>query len=248
MGRQTFFAVGEERDPPMRPALYMLSALAVGAALATPCEVDGQTIPSPYTFIENRQEVGPFIGYLDASTGRFGYAPSGGLWYGARYALQLGGSPMSLEGVAGLVDGTRDIIDPNQPEGQRVVGEADAQLATLEARLRFSATGNRAWRGLSPFLSIGAGVTFDLADTPAANELLEERDVFEFGTSFFGTLGLGARLLLTDSFALRTDGTFSLWRVGTPPGFSESDRDFGAVENREWLRGLSATLSVLYRW
>lgn len=232
----------------MRPALQMLSVLSLGAVLSAPDPVDGQTIPSPYTFIENRQEVGPFVGYLDASTGRFGYGPSGGLWYGARYGLQLGGSPVSLEGVAGLVDGTRDIIDPNQAEGQRVVGEGDVQLATLEARLRFSATGNRAWHRLSPFLSIGAGVAFDLADTPAANELLEERDVFDFGTSFLGTLGLGTRFFLTDGFALRADGTFSLWRIGTPPGFSEADRNFGSVENREWLRGLAGTITLLYRW
>ncbi|MGD8287046.1 MAG: hypothetical protein PVI31_00320 [Gemmatimonadota bacterium] len=232
----------------MRPAFQMLSALAVGVMLAVPPGAAGQTVPSPFSFVERKQEVGPFFGYMNASTGRFGYAPSGGLWYGGRYALQLGTGPMSLEGVAGLVDGTRDIIDPNQPEGSRAVGEGDVQIATVQAGLRFSATGNRSWHALSPFLSIGAGVAFDLADTPQANALLEERDIYDFGTSFFGTLGLGSRLFLTEQLALRGDGTFSLWRVGTPPGFSDSDRPFEAVDDREWVRGLSGTITLMYRW
>lgn len=238
----------------MRPALQLLSSLAVALTLAlaltltAPPPVEAQTIPSPYSFIERRQEVGPFFGYMDASSGRFRYGPSGGMWYGARYALQLGGGPVSLEGVAGLVDGTRDIIDPNQAEGERVVGEGDVQIATVEARLRFSATGNRSWHRLAPFLSVGGGVAFDLADTPQANELLEDRDVYEFRTSFFGTLGLGTRFFLTDGFALRGDGTFSLWRLSTPPGFSDTDRGFDSVDDREWVRGLSATISLLYRW
>jgi hypothetical protein len=232
----------------MRPAFLILSVLALSAASAVPCRIEGQSIPSAYTFIENRQEIGPFFGVMNASTGRFGYAPSGGLWYGLRYGLQLGAGPMSLGGVVGLVDGTRDIIDPDRLEGDRKVGEGDVQIVTAEARLRFSATGNRAWHGFSPFLSFGAGVAFDLAGDPVANEIIEERDIYEFGTSFFGTLGLGTRYFLTDKIALRGDGTFSLWRVATPPGFSEPDRPFESVDDREWLRGLSGTLTLMYRW
>ena len=125
---------------------------------------------------------------------------------------------------------------------------ATSRSATIKAGLRLSATGNRSWHGLSPFLSLGAGVAFDLAGTPAGNEFIEDRDIFDFGTSFFGTLGLGTRFFLTEQFALRGDGVFSLWRVSTPPGFSEPDRPFEAVEDREWLSGLSATITLLYRW
>lgn len=231
----------------MRPVFHVVSLLPFGALFLAPSSVAGQSIPSAYTYIEQRQEVGAFVGYMDAATGRFGYGPSGGLWFGARYGLQLAG-PASLEGVAGLVSGTRDIVHAGRAEGDRVVGEGDALITTVDARLKFSATGDRAWHGLSPHLVLGAGIAFDIAAEPEANALLEERDVFEFGTSFFGSLGLGTRWFATDRFTLRTDGTFSLWRLKTPPGFSDTDRDFGAVDETEWVRGLSATLSLTYRW
>jgi hypothetical protein len=247
MASNLFFAVGEESIPPMRPAFQIISALATVVVLAPATAVDGQTIPSAYTYIETRQEIGPYVGHMGAATGRFGYGPSGGLMYGGRYGLQLSG-PMSLEGVAGIVSGTRDIINPARPEGDRVIGEGDVRIATIDARLKFSATGDRAWHSLSPFVVFGAGVAFDLADPSVAETALEARDVFEFGTSFFGTLGIGTRWFVSDRVGVQTDGSFSLWRLKTPPGFSDTDRGFDAVEDREWVRGLSLSVSLLYRW
>lgn len=231
----------------MRPAFQILSALALGAVLLAPSMAVGQDLPSAYTFIETRQEAGLFGGYVSAATGRFGYGPPGGLMYGGRYALHLSG-PLALEGVAGVINGTRDVINPARAEGDRVIGEGDVRLTTLDARLRLSATGDRAWHGLSPFLLFGGGVAFDVADAAEADAMLEERDVFEFGTSFFGTLGVGTRWFASERFVVRTDGTFSLWRLKTPPGFSDSDRAFTAVEDSEWVRGISISVSLLYRW
>jgi hypothetical protein len=231
----------------MRPAFQILSALALGAVLVPPATAAGQAIPSAYTFIETRQEFGLYSGYMSASTGRFGFGPSGGLMFGGRYALHLGG-PLSLEGMGGVITGTRDVVNPAHAEGDRVIGQGDVLLPTIDARLRLSATGDRAWHGLSPFLVFGGGIAFDVADPATADATLEERDVFEFGTSFLGTLGIGTRWFISDRFVLRTDGTFTLWRLKTPPGFSDTDRGFLAVEDREWARGLSISVSLLHRW
>jgi hypothetical protein len=214
--------------------------LAHGAA-------EAQSIPSAYTFIERKQEVGPFVGYMNAATGRFGFGPQGGPIYGGRWGMEIGG-PISLEGVAGLIDGTRDVINPGRVEGDRVVGEADVLLTTVDARLKFTLTGDRAWHGLSPFVVAGGGVVFDLAEESAADATLEPPDRFDFGTSFFGTLGLGSRWFLTDRLALRTDAVFSLWKLDTPPGFSDPARGFEAVEEGEWAGGLSITVAALFRW
>lgn len=231
----------------MRPALQMLAAFAAAAAFAIPTRAAGQSVPSAYTFIETRQEFGPWAGWADATTGRFGYGPKGGPMYGARYGIRLGGA-LGLEGVGGVIDGTRDVIDPDRAEGDRVVGEADVLLTMIDARLRLTATGDRAWHGLAPFLVLGGGVAFDLADPSEADELLQERDRFDFGVSFFTTLGAGARWFISDRFLLRADGSFSLWRFSTPPGYGDIDRQFGPVDDSEWERMLGFSTALLFRW
>ena len=227
----------------LRNSFPALLALLLAGAPA----LDAQTVPSPFRFIEGRQEAGPVFGIVDADTGRFGYAPEGGLLFGGRYAIELSG-PVSLEGVATLISGERDIINPGRVEGDRVVGQADVRIATVDARFRFSLTGDRMWHRLSPFIVAGGGVAFDTAgDSPEDENLLPE-DRFDFGPSFYGTTGLGLRWFVTDRFALRADGTFSLWKVGTPPGYSAPERPFENVAEGEWLQSLGLTLSTLIRW
>ncbi len=128
------------------------------------------------------------------------------------------------------------------------MGEGDVLLTSIDGRLRFSLTGERAWHGLSPFLAVGAGMVFDLAESAEADSGLEPEDVFDFGSSFFTTLSLGTRWFVSERFTLRTDGIFSIWKIDTPPGFSDPLRGFKAVEESEWVRGLSIAVSVLLRW
>lgn len=229
----------------LRSSLPILSVL-VGFALPLARGLDAQTIPSPYTFIERRQEGGVFSGYVTSETGRFHLGPSGGLLLGGRYGLELSG-PLGLEGAVGFTTGERDIVNPARVTDQ-TIGQADVILTTVDARLRFSFAGARAWHRLSPFLTVGGGLAFDIAADPALEADLEPADVFEFGTSFYGTLGTGTRWFLTDRFALRLDGVFSLWGIDTPPGFSDPERGFESVEESEWMSGLSFGVSLLYRW
>lgn len=225
---------------------YSFTAVMALAALGASA-VEAQSVPSPFSFIEKKQEAGLIFGEVDAGTGRFAYAPKGGRLYGGRWGIELSG-PLSLEGVATMIDGTRNIVSPGRVEGDRVIGEADVRLTTVDARFKFSLTGDRAWHRLSPFLLAGGGVVFDLEDETETDRTLEPEDRFEFGTSFYGTSGLGVRWFMTDRFALRLDGTFSLWKVGTPPGFSDPAYGFEAVEEDEWLSSLGLTLSTLFRW
>lgn len=223
-----------------------LGALILVAATA-PVRAGAQEIPSPYTYLENKQEVGPFIGYRSAAQGRFGYGPKGGTLTGARWGIELAG-PLSFEGVAGLMRGERDVVNPARDLGDQLVGTADVQIATIDARLKFSLTGARAWHGISPFIVFGGGIAFDTADDDPIESDLLPADRFNFGSSFFGTLGGGTRWFLTERIALRADAIFSLWRLDTPPGFSDPERPFENVEESEWARGLGITISGLWRW
>jgi hypothetical protein len=231
----------------MRAAFPGLLAALLTAVCAAPHEAAAQTIPSAYHFVEERQEVGAFAGYLSAATGRFGFGPSGGVWLGGRYGLELTG-PLSLEGVVGAVSGTRDVISPGRAEGDRVVGQGDVLMTTLDARLKFSLTGQRTWHGVSPFVVAGGGLAADLAESAAADADLESDEVFDFGPTFFGTMGVGTRWFLTPRFALRADALFSLWKIKTPVGFGDLQYGFEAVPEGEWVRGLSITGALLFRW
>lgn len=231
----------------MRLSFSMLLMAPLAAGFTQPTVTSAQTIPSPFTYVERKQEVGLFGGYLDAQTGRFGFGPAGGLLSGARYAVELSG-PLALEGVVGFLKGTRDIVNPARIEGDQVVGEGDVLLTTIDARMRFSVIGNRAWHGLSPFLAFGGGLAFDAAGIPEAEADLEPADVFDFGTSFYGTVGVGSRWFITETLGLRFDGVFSLWSIDTPPGFSDPARGFVAVEESQWLSGLAFSVALLYRW
>ncbi|MDZ7779228.1 MAG: hypothetical protein U5R14_04715 [Gemmatimonadota bacterium] len=231
----------------MRLRIWHSFAAVMGFAALGTHAVEAQSVPSPFTFIEKKQEAGPIFGVADAGTGRFEYAPKGGRIYGGRWGIELSG-PLSLEGVGTVMDGTRNIISPGRVEGDRVIGEADVLLTTVDARFKFSLTGDRAWHRLSPFLVAGGGVVFDLEEETETDRTLEPENRFGFGTSFYGTSGLGVRWFMTERFALRLDGTFSLWKAGTPPGFSDPAYGFEAVEEDEWLHSLGLTLSTLVRW
>jgi hypothetical protein len=226
--------------------LPVLHTVLLSVALA-PLDGEAQTIPSPYRFVERKQESGLFAGLMSADRGRFGYGPGGGPIVGGRWGIELSG-PLSLEGVATLLSGRRDVIHPGRVEGERKIGEAEQLLTMLEARLKFSLVGARAWHGLSPFIVAGGGIAFDLAGSAPDDGTLEPADVFEFGSSFIGTLGAGTRWFATDRVALRTDALFSLWEIPTPLGYADPARAFEAVAEKEWLRGLQVSVSAVVRW
>lgn len=221
------------------------ASLAALLLLVSP--VRAQTIPSSFEYLERRQEIGPFIGGMTAGTGRFEFGPSGGMTYGTRYALELTG-PLALEGTAGLVDGDRDVIDPSRVEGDRVIGQSSTRLFVVDAGLRFTFTGRRSWHKLAPFISLGGGLVMDMKGPSQLDATLLPADVFDFGNSFHGLLGAGTRIFITDALAARVDGIFSLWKIDTPPGFSDPDRAFENVADGEWVAGKTLSLTLLYRW
>jgi hypothetical protein len=227
-----------------RAALWPLLAFGMPPFVS---QAVAQTVPSPYRFVETRQEAGAFVGWLDASVGRFGLGPRSGVLYGLRYGLDVSG-PFGLEGAVSYVPTSRDIIDPRRPEGDRVRGEGDASLIVMDARLRFSLTGRRTWNGLSPFLFAGAGGAIDVAGDPEADQLLREEDRFDYGFALLGTLGGGVRWMVAEDFLLRADAHLTLWQLDTPEGFFDTSLELEAPPQVEWANNGVITLGLAYRF
>jgi hypothetical protein len=223
----------------------LVAAALIG--LTAPSPLSGQTIPSPYRFIETRKEVSGFGGWISPGTGRFGYGPGPGPIMGGRASLGLGGGPVSLEvGVAG-VPTTRDIVNPKRPVDP-VIGETDATLLTAEGRLALSLTGPRTWHGLNPFILAGAGLAWDLAQPSLLEVDLPEEDRFEFGTAFLAQVGGGLRWFVNETIVVRGDGLMYLWRLEAPDGFRDPEFGFGDVGEAEWINAGSFTFGVGYRF
>ena len=215
--------------------------------LLSPALAGAQSIPSPFAYIERGAEVGVYGGVMNSGAGRFGYGPTGGPIMGAHYALELPG-PLSIGGGVGFIKSERDVIDPGRAEGDRLIGRADASIVTIDARIRFTFTGRRTWHRLAPYFTAGGGIALDASSENALDQILLPEDQFDFGTSFFGTFGLGTRWFLTDRIVIRPEWNFSLWKVDTPPGYADPDRDFPGVADGEWLQGTRLSIGLLYRW
>ena len=221
--------------------------LLVGSLMTMPAEGVSQTVPSPIRRIEQGQEAGLFAGTVVAGRGRFGFGPGSGFGTGGRYSIELSG-PLSLEGVLSALSMTRNVIDPELGEGARVAGEADALLVASELRFKFSLTGRRTWRGISPHVLIGGGFLFDAAGEQADDGRILEQDRFEFGNKFGGTVGGGVRWLVSDGLTLRGDAVVNLFQLETPSGFAEVDRGFDNVEEAQWTNLLQITFGAALRF
>ena len=241
---RTLEPLGSMRSIRAASALWLLVTLA---AAIHPDAASGQTVPSPYRFVETRQEGGVFVGYVEAAAGRFDLGPRSGVLYGARYAIDVSG-PFGLEGAVSYAPTTRSIIDPTRPEPDRTRGEADVALLLFDVRLRFSLTGRRTWHGLSPFVFAGAGAGIDLAEEPEGDLVLREEDRFDLGFALLGALGGGVRWMIAEDFLLRGDAHLTLWQLDTPEGFFDTSLGLEAPPQVEWANNGSFSLGLAYRF
>lgn len=227
---------------------YLFSVLATASVVAllhTPLQA--QTIPSPYRFLETRQEAGLFVAQMNPNTGAFGYGPGSGTAMGARYGIRIAGA-FAVEAAASYLPTTRDLVDPTRVEGDRVVGEVDANIVTLDGRLRFSLTGDRSWYRLSPFLTAGGGLAFNTLKVQEVEQALLPEDRFEFETTAVGVLGAGLQWFPSDHLLVRADWSLFIWRLKAPEGFRDPARGLIGVDEKEWVGGSSYSLGVAFRF
>jgi hypothetical protein len=223
----------------------LLGAILLVSPLAGP--LAAQSIPSPYRHVDTNQEAGLFAGYnFFVADGQFGIGPKPGPLAGARYGITIGG-PFSLEGVLTYMDSSRDVLDPG-PEGEFTkVGEANLQLLTAEARIKFMLVGQRTWHRLSPHVLVGAGITFELAGGQPADQLLQPEDRYSFGNSFSGLLGFGGRWFISHRILLRSELTLQLWQQDIPSGYRNREALVASPES-EWIQAWGISAGIAYNF
>ncbi len=229
--------------------------LLLAAAAFAPSRACAQIIPSPYRFVEGRQEVSIISGYMPVDPGIYDLGPRSGPVYGARYAIEAAG-PIFFEGLLTYLPTDREVIDPRRARDDWSIGQTPVHLLMLDARIDFSLTGRRTWRRIGPYLFLGGGLAVDLAGEGERELELLPEDLFDFGRSFTANGGGGLRVSLTSKLMLRADASMTLWRVTTPGGFQDPNKrppmeggdEPERFEARQWVAGSALTLSLGWRF
>ena len=232
---------------------FVSHSLLFAALFGAAAPAGAQDIPSPYRFVDTRQEAALFVGRADASTGTLGIGPKSGDMIAARYLLEFG-SALGMDVRASWMFSSRDVFDPRREPGDEVIGEAEIDIAEIDVRFKLNLTGHRTWNRLQPYLLLGGGLAFEgLQDRTleeAANFL--PADVYEFGTRFTAATGAGIGIHLSNRLVLRAEGGFNLWKVVLPDGFLDASRqipfDRTGVPPEEWVSVRSLTLGLGWRF
>jgi opacity protein-like surface antigen len=219
--------------------LGLIGVLAAGRA-------DAQVVRSPFRYVDTRQSVTVFGGYVLTDRGRLDLGPEDAPIGGVRYSLRLGG-PFTAEASASYLPSTRTVLDTTAVGSPlERVGEANIDLALIDVALRFNLTGPRTYHNLMPYLIAGGGVAFEVAGDDDAESEIAADARFDFGTRFAGQVGAGVEWYATRRLALRFDARDVFWKLKTPPAFSRQDP--GNVPGDEWVQNFAFSLGLAFHF
>ena len=230
------------------PKFVALSILFSVAVVGSP--VAGQTIPSPYTFIEYSQEFAVFAGKSFISPGSLGLGPRDAITFGGRYSIAFTGA-MSVDISGTLFKSKRDVRNVSLPEDDRVLGRSDIDIGLFDVKLRLNLTGGRTWHNLQPFLAFGAGLAFPFSDDRRIEKVsfMPGTEWYSFGTRFAGTFGGGINYHISRKISFRLETSVNLWKVETPVGWLTLDNDpLRQFPLSEWVSATSILLGASWRF
>lgn len=231
----------------LRPWAPLLAVVPGLVALMAPTSVSGQTIPSPYRFIDHRQDAGFFVGFAQDRRGELGIGPGGGTLIGGRYSINLS-NPLAAELSGYALPTNREVYDVRPGTGLVPKGKADLLVLAFDARLRFTLTGGRTWHGLAPFILAGGGVVGSLASPTELESDIAPQNRLDFGPGTLLLTGAGFRWIPQGRLTFRADATLHLWRVAAPPGFVEVMSDIGPYSQKDWVSVGAAIFGLSYRF
>ena len=231
----------------LRSRAYRLALVSGALALLAPTSAAGQNIPSPYRFIDNRQDAGIFVGIAGEKRGELGLGPGGGTLFGARYSIDISG-PVAIELSGYGMPTDREVYGVQPGTGLVAKGKNDVLVMAVDARLRFTLTGPRTWHGMAPFILAGGGVVGSFESPTALEEDIPLEDRFGFGPGTLFLTGGGFRWIPSSRLTLRADATLQLWRIKAPVGFQEIAADLGPYPDKNWVGIPTAVLGLSFRF
>ena len=219
----------------------LAAAFTLLAAVPAAAQVGHPPDESPYRDLEFRQEFTPTVGVLGARSDRAGVLPRGGTLVGVRYEVYIAG-PISFNANVSTAFSERDVIDPKQVAGKRLVGTEDLSVYAADVGVALGLTGRKSWHRIVPEVRAGVGVITTAQQADASG--------YQFGTPFAFTFGGGLKLVGLGRLQLRADVGQRLFKQKYPDSFYVKASDNTAVlENSArsfWTNHSLATLGVSF--
>lgn len=219
-----------------------MALLVLGSATVT-AQVGSTPERSPFRDVEKRQEFSLLFGPSLGGKDKAGAAPRGGLAYGLRYDIRLGGSPLAFTSTLMRQSATRDILQPGLPLTNRIGATVDQPLYNLDLAFTLLLTGGKSWHSLVPTVTTGVGFVTD-------NKAITDSSRFAFGTRFAPVLGFGVKYApLRSRWTVRADLTNRFYSVPYPDTFRDSTpgipRIVSRTTNKSWTRNSMLTLGLV---
>lgn len=188
----------------------LLSAVLLAAAPPLLAQQGVGTPPSksPFRDLVYGHNLTVFGSYLDGGGGKLGLGPQDAPMYGLRYQLRSTKFiSLGLEVASGV--GTRNLIDPDDPDGNFLKGKVDERLTTIQGLLQLNLTANKTWHRLAPYFGLAGGAAFG-SDVP------EDTSGYDFGTKFIITPYLGLRVMPSPRFGFRAEARAPFYKLSYP--------------------------------
>jgi hypothetical protein len=199
----------------VKAILFGLLAVLVAVPMSAQ-QVGYPPAESPYRDLEFKQELSPYGGWASASTDAAGVLPQSGSLLGLRYQLRLAG-PVSFDADFSRMGASRNVVDPTQNAGKRILGTTDAAVYGVNVGVALALTGRKSWHYLVPEVRGGVGVV--------SSEAKDDASGYTFGTPFAFTFGGGLKFVTVGRFQLRTDVTERLYKQKYPDSFYQASSD-----------------------
>jgi hypothetical protein len=218
----------------------LVSLLTPFASLAA--QVGTTPERSPFRDVEKRQEVTLLVGPSIGGKDRAGAAPRGGVGFGARYDLRLGGSPLAFTGTVMQQSATRDVLQPGLGGASRIGRTVSQPLYFVDAALSLLLTGGKSWHGLVPSISLGGGLL--------TSRSVADSSRFNLGSRFtlLGGLGL-AYAPVRSRWTVRADLTNRFYSVPYPTTFTDSTPGVPRIvplgTTKSWTRNSMFTIGLV---
>lgn len=219
--------------------ILTLLPLLAGTAHA---QVGHDPVRSPFRDITTQQTVGAFVTSFRGNRTDAGVGWREGTGLGVQFATRL--SPaMDLTGTFVRIASSRGVANVTDSTQPREGAPLDATLLGFDIALALNLTGPKTWRGLAPYVSIGAGFLFP-------TNTVQDRSGYKAGSNFYLVPAIGTRWYATRRVVLRLEARDVYFRYEWPRAFFvPSDGRpplIGAGGNQQWTHNASFSLGVGY--